>query len=493
MVRSMRARARSTGLPPDECHRSPTLNSIPPEPTNLQAEEDAPTRDGSTASTSALRILLKRLSTAATGQVVTFAVGMSNQIVLTHALRVEGYGRYALVMTSAALLAWAVSLGSQIALPAWVRGDAARARACLGIAAAYLGVLGALAGAGFLLMPLPVSRLMSATIDPSIGRWLLPTTVASLIYFLSLGLLSGLTMFRAYAVVSVANVSILLALNLLWLTADGSGQRALLHLNLAYVASGALAITVLLIRIGAGAVAPWRSLFRERGAATWRIYVASLTRMVLLRTPFYLVERLLGPVALGLYALADYLMNLIWRPTGIAGQVLQASAAAEERAVGPLEAAWLGRVLGAITLVAFGLIALMRPAGFVVVFGRGFGATYPILLLLAPGAWAYAVFVALDYYYAAHDYPWMLARTFLASAGVTLLLGLPLAKHFGVAGVAAAYGTGLMAVLFLGAASFARTHQIRWRAIVAPTSGDVALVRELLRRRKPDSAATGGS
>jgi len=459
------------------------LNSIVPESTKHQAEARATPHDESTTSTSVLHILLRRLSVAATGQVLTFAVGMSNQVVLTHALRVEGYGRYALVMTSAALLAWAVSLGSQIALPAWVRGDAARARACLGIATAYLAVLGALAWAGFVLIPLPVSRLMSATIDPSIGRWLLPTTVASLVYFLSLGLLSGLTMFRAYALVSVANVSILLALNLLWLTTNGSGQRALLHLNLAYVAAGALATTVLLTRIGRGAVAPWRSLFRERGAATWRIYVASLTRMTLLRAPFYLVERLLGPVALGLYALADYLVNLIWRPAGIAGQVLQASAAAEERTVGPQAAAWLGRMLGWIALAALAVVALAQPRGLAAVFGRGFGATYPILLAVAPGAWAYAVFHAIDYYHAAHDYPWSLARTFVLAAAITGVLAWPFARAFGVVGVAAAYGIGLVSVLVIGSRPFRQTHHLGWRAIAGPMRGDVALLQALLARR----------
>src|SRR5262245_54465015 len=96
-----------------------------------------------------VRRYASRFSVTAFGQGVSFAVGLGTQVVLARALRVEAYGQYALVSASASLLVWFVGFGLNIATPALVRGDPARARTVAGLAGAYLTVLAVVAAAAF--------------------------------------------------------------------------------------------------------------------------------------------------------------------------------------------------------------------------------------------------------------------------------------------------------------------------------------------------------
>jgi O-antigen/teichoic acid export membrane protein len=195
-------------------------------------------------------------------------------------------------------------------------------------------------------------------------------------------------------------------------------------------------------------------------------------RLGLLRAPFYVIDRLLGTRALGVYALADYLMNLLWRPAGIAGQVLLASTSIDRGATGTSVVEWLSRVLSAMTACALLVIAVLGETGIAAVFGPAFGDTYLILMATAPGIWAYSVSVAADYYYAAHDYPWTIGIAFAVGAVTTVVGSLLVAGMAGLVGVAAAYGVGLCLVLVIIGGAFVRRTGVRWSSLIIPRWSD---------------------
>jgi O-antigen/teichoic acid export membrane protein len=210
--------------------------------------------------------------------------------------------------------------------------------------------------------------------------------------------------------------------------------------------------------------------------------VCNVVRLGLLRAPFYVTDRLLGSRALGLYALADYVMNLLWRPAGIAGQVLLASASIDRGATGTNVVAWLSRVLSAATACALLAIGVLGTRGVAAVFGQAFGDTYMILVAAAPGIWAYSVGIAVDYYYAAHDYPWTLGVAFVAGAVTTVIGSLLVAGTWGLVGVAAAYGLSLVLVFLIIDGSFVRRTGVAWASLLFPRPSDWSAVRALWRR-----------
>ena len=431
-----------------------------------------------------VRQFTSRLGVIGFGQALTFVAGIANQVVLAHALGVTAYGQYGLVGVSAALLGWFLGIGLNVATPALVRGDPRRARTVVTLAGGYLVLLGALAGVGFVLLPAAAVRALSPNLATTAGRWLLPTAVVALAFLVALGLLLGLGAFIAHAGVSFANSLLLLVLNLR-LLAVAEPERleaALLNLNVAYLGAVGLTLWVLGRRRALGPGVGWRSLLAERRHATLRIYVSNLVRLGLLRAPYYAADRLLGPRALGLYALADYLMNLLWRPAGIAGQVLLASASIDRDATSPTMVTWLSRVLSAGTACVLVGLALLGRRGIGIAFGHAFSDTYGILMAALPGIWAYSVLVAVDYYYAAHDYPWTMGVAFGVGAATTIAGALVLAGWGGVVGVAGAYGISLVIVFLIIEGSFVRRAQTSWASLIIPRPADWTALGALVRR-----------
>src|SRR5262245_61805863 len=133
-------------------------------------------------STVDVRRFISRLGVTGIGQALTFVIGLGNQVVVARSLGVSGYGQYALVVASAALLGWFLNLGLTVATPALVRGDLSRARTVLAWAGSYLAVLGALVWATSGLLPPSFTATISPSLGTVAGKWLLPTSIVSLAY-----------------------------------------------------------------------------------------------------------------------------------------------------------------------------------------------------------------------------------------------------------------------------------------------------------------------
>src|SRR5579862_2121055 len=127
-----------------------------------------------TASLIHVRRFTGRLGITGGGQALAFVVGIANQIVMSHALGVEAYGQYGIVVASAALLGWFLGLGLNSATPALVRGEPARARTVVTFAGAYLLVLGTCALIAFLRVSPVLITIVSPNLASTTGRWLFP-------------------------------------------------------------------------------------------------------------------------------------------------------------------------------------------------------------------------------------------------------------------------------------------------------------------------------
>jgi O-antigen/teichoic acid export membrane protein len=309
--------------------------------------------------------------------------------------------------------------------------------------------------------------------------------------------LSSSDPYRALWVMALAAPCLLLAP-----TASGlwMGQRRLVALNAAQVASPALLLLMLLLAPAAGAagliglLAAW-SLARVLtglGTAGWAlarpavaagnavapmaardarrfvalIALANVISLANYRAMLFLVERLQGLAAAGVYSVAVQVAEVLWlfswavtvsAYAGIGTRDAAAAAAATLRVVR------LG--LGA-TLLAAPLLGAAAWLTLPAVLGETYRASLVPLLLLLPGVVAYAAASGLSTYYTQHrGHPHWAAGI----AGLSLVVALAVAgwtvPRWGVAGAALATTAAYVVAITVAVGFFVRDAGFGWSAL----------------------------
>jgi O-antigen/teichoic acid export membrane protein len=304
--------------------------------------------------------------------------------------------------------------------------------------------------------------------------------------------------YRALWVLALAAPCLLLAPTAtgLWM-----GQERLIALNAAQVASPALVLGMLALApaLGVagllGALAAWgmarvitglgtagwalthinatadreaRALTRSHGA--WRfvalIALANVVSLANYRATLFLVERMQGLVAAGVYSVAMQVAELLWlfswaatvsAYSGIGTRDPTAAAATTLRAVR------MG--LGATLMVAplLGLAAwLAMPA----VLGEVYRASVAPLLLLLPGVAAYSAASGLSAYYTQHrGHPQWAAGIAGLSLALTLAIAIWTVPRWGASGAALATSVAYIVAIGIAFGLFARDTGLRWSVL----------------------------
>ncbi|MFI5339626.1 MAG: polysaccharide biosynthesis C-terminal domain-containing protein [Candidatus Methylomirabilales bacterium] len=219
---------------------------------------------------------------------------------------------------------------------------------------------------------------------------------------------------------------------------------------------GCLTVEVVLWLFLAAAVGQWvcatllaRPLGSLRPRVQWDVWRDSLRfglaihpGMILLllhlRVDLFLLQRLQGLEAVGIYSLAAMVAEALWLvpdTTALAATPHQVRAGATEDAAVTLRAT---RVNVALTAALSLALAAMAPPLVGRVYGRAFLPAVPALWALLPGIVAMAAQRSCGILLVKRDRPWLVSGLLAPAVGINILLNLVLIPYWGAVGAALA-------------------------------------------------------
>lgn len=416
-------------------------------------------------------------------RVAALPLAFLTTIVTSRFLHPDGRGAYVLGLLTVTIAATLIGNATAVTYEVGQRPE--EVRAILGRALMLSLVLG---GVGIAVL-LPLDQLMSTG-----GRFgavaLFPLGLPLLLVAQSIGgALPALGRLRLLNVVQfVPPLGLLVGTaTAVWLLRLGVRGAVV-----AWLATQALAAVVCLV----GARDLWLPLVREslalRGTRSFvllgvRAGIVNLVALVNYRVELLLLQAFRGLHAVGIYSVSVSLAELLWLVSGTlsAVTVAPALAAASDRDSGEIVARTLRHtlILTATGAVVLGLVSIVL---IPIVFGQAFHASVLPLLILLPGAVAYAPASVLSTFFSMRlgrmRYPLVVAGLSASTTGVACVGLVP---WLGAPGAAIASTIGYATGSLLLSVFFARRAGIRLRALL-PGPADLGIYRELpvvVRRR----------
>ena len=426
--------------------------------------------------------LVTNIAWVSTGNGLALAAGFLSSVLLARWLGPEARGVYALILTTALLLAAVLGVNAWQQAFGYLTGKARYPPARV----AGNGLLLVLAGAALaaLLLFLLPGRFLAA-LFPDLARadlWLVVLiTAATLVFGVFTGLLVGLDRIPVLTAVSSARPVVSLLLQLILLGALGLGLRgAMWELALSAVLLAAVALLVLRRACGIDPALD-RSLLRDAARYGAKSYPGHLGGQLLSRVDLYFVALFGGLEAAGIYAVAKGITEIVGIieqsiSQGIMPRVIDQGFAAAGAIVA--RGFRLSFWVNAVVLLAGALLA----GRFIpLIYGAQFAAAVPAFLLLLPGVLLLTTRTLGAFFAMQMGRPEIQTYYILGAGLLSLPISWLLTRQYGYLGAAAAFS--LVAVL-RGAAAvvlFARLSGIPYRDILLITRDDLALLGRLLR------------
>lgn len=412
------------------------------------------------------------------------AAGAAVIVVVMQGLGPEGNGRYSLSVTVVTVLAALLSGGVGLASVPRLNDAAHRARDILRAQAFWLGLATAL-----LLVVAAVVRLGDgwSWFRDSLG-WTDPLLLAALVAVVAMiahetanyDLLAGGRVVLGTRTASLRATALLLAMAGLLLALSGGIGAAFA----AFAVSHGLAAGVLV------AIA-WRHVRRapDRGRAApnvaapvlarrlvrhgWLGQLSALVYLLLLRLDQFLIENALGVAAVGLYAAAAWVAELLWLvPEALNPLVVHTASRAggDDRDAITARAVRLGLAVTALAAVPLAVVA--GPLLGVLRDGAFAAAVDPLLVLL-PGVVAFAPGVILAGDFIGRGRPHWNTQASVLTVLVNVALCLLWIPRAGIVGAAWASTVAYAAGSALMLLRFRRLTGIAWSALLLPRPGDL--------------------
>jgi O-antigen/teichoic acid export membrane protein len=263
---------------------------------------------------------------------------------------------------------------------------------------------------------------------------------------------------------------------------------------LAWTATEALRAVVLISLSSRGTILglPNRRLLVEEIGFGLRLWVGSLARFLNFRTDQILMGFIATEAALGFYAVAVNVSEvLLYLPASAATALLPLIARTESSRRGQ-ETLRAFRSVIFVTAVGVGAAALLGPVVLPAVFGDAFDESVIPFLWLLPGTFGYAASAVFSNALVGSSSPGLSSLGPIVSLVVGFALDLALIPPFGATGAA---GAASVAFLLGGATAlitYRRVSPFMWRALLVPHRGDldvlVALAGPLLGRARRETA-----
>jgi len=187
------------------------------------------------------------------------------------------------------------------------------------------------------------------------------------------------------------------------------------------------------------------------------IGLSNVVALLNYRVGLFVIERLLGLSATGVYSIAVVVAELLWFVSGSLTQAVYARIGTPDRAHA---AATTVRVVQLGMAALLPVAPLLAAAAWLLLpraLGPAYAASLPLLLILLPGVLLFGGASALSAYFTNHaGRPQVPAQVALVSLLINAALALALVPRCGMAGAAAAASTAYAASVLLLAWRFAR-------------------------------------
>ncbi len=208
---------------------------------------------------------------------------------------------------------------------------------------------------------------------------------------------------------------------------------------------------------GARLAAPdWLALRRELPFVA-TIGASNLVALLNYRVGLFVIERLLGLSATGVYSIAVVIAELLWFVSGSLTQAVYARIGTPDRAHAAATTVRVVQLGVAALLLVAPLLWLAAQWLLPRVLGPAYAASLPLLGLLLPGVLLFGGASALSAYFTNHaGRPQVPAQVALVSLLINAALALALVPRWGMAGAAVAASTAYAASVLLLAWRFAR-------------------------------------
>jgi O-antigen/teichoic acid export membrane protein len=264
---------------------------------------------------------------------------------------------------------------------------------------------------------------------------------------------------------------------------------------LAWAGTEALRSTVLATLSARGTLLglPDRKLLAEEVRFGLRLWIGSLARFLNFRTDQILMGFLATEAALGFYAVAVNVSEvLLYLPSSAATALLPVIARTEPVRRGE-ETLRAFRSVVFVTTAGVAGAALLGPIVLPMVFGDAFDeSTIPFLWLL-PGTFGFAASAVFSNSLVGSSSPGLSSLGPLVSLTIGFALDIALIPHYAATGAAAAASIAFLVGGAVALVIYRRLHPFAWRLLVVPHRGDLdvlaALVGPLARAIPRRSAA----
>jgi len=212
-----------------------------------------------------------------------------------------------------------------------------------------------------------------------------------------------------------------------------------------------------------------------------RTYWGSLLNMLNTRFDFFLIGLFLSPADLGLFSVAIYVAELLWKLPESVCIVLQPRVAqlpeAEARHFTPRV---LRLLLPLLLLIAL-LIAVFSAPIVRILFGASFGASAPALLILLPGFLANAVCKVLSSDMLARGHPLKYSATSALAFFAMFGFDLWLIPRFGIRGAALASTIAYFLAALAMIIFYLRATGIPLRSLFLPGPDDQGILKDAVK------------
>jgi O-antigen/teichoic acid export membrane protein len=258
---------------------------------------------------------------------------------------------------------------------------------------------------------------------------------------------------------------------------------------LAWTATEALRAVVLISLSSRGTILglPDRRLLIEEIGFGLRLWIGSLARFLNFRTDQILMGFIATEAALGFYAVAVNVSEvLLYLPSSAATALLPLIARTEPARRCP-ETLRAFRSVIFVTAAGVAVAALLGPVLLPAVFGDAFDESVIPFLWLLPGTFGYAASAVFSNALVGSSSPGLSSLGPIVSLALGFALDLALIPPFGATGAAAAASAAFLVGGATALITYRRVSPFSWRSLLVPHRGDldvlVALAGPLLRAR----------
>jgi O-antigen/teichoic acid export membrane protein len=225
---------------------------------------------------------------------------------------------------------------------------------------------------------------------------------------------------------------------------------------------------------------PSRRLLAEEIGFGLRLWVGSLARFLNFRTDQILMGFIATEAALGFYAVAVNVSEvLLYLPSSAATALLPVIARTEPVRRGE-ETLRAFRSVVFVTAAGVAGAALLGPVVLPIVFGDAFDESVIPFLWLLPGTFGYAASAVFSNALVGSSSPGLSSLGPLVSLTVGFALDLLLIPHYAATGAAAAASAAFLVGGATALVTYRRVHPFAWRSLLVPHRGDLDVLAALV-------------